>query len=234
MVMPAATASRPRRLKVFVQGQIVIPDWVDDLDSFCHWRLSEDAPEQGEIAFLDTGIWVDLSMEEFLTHNQVKAAYDFGIMSVVQPALLGRYVPDRMLLKNTQANLSSEPDGLFFTWETMRSGRLQLVEKPGQGFMELAGTPDLVLEIVSKTSVNKDTVLLRELYWKAGIAEYWLVDAREGKLSFEILQSTPEGYVNTPAADGWIPSKVLGKQFQLQHKTDPLGHVQFFLVSRAK
>src|SRR5438094_2100843 len=120
MAMPATTA-RPRRMKVLVQGQIVIPDWVDDLASFCDWRLSEDAPEQGEIAFLDTGIWVDLSMEEFLTHNQVKTAFDFGIMSVARQAASGRYVPDRMLLRNTEANLSTEPDGLFFTWDTMRS-----------------------------------------------------------------------------------------------------------------
>ena len=93
--MPATTAVPPRRrLKVFVQGQIVIPDWVDDLDSYCRWRLSGDAPECGEMAFLDSGIWVDLSREEFLTHNQVKAVFDFAIMSVVQPALSGRYVPD--------------------------------------------------------------------------------------------------------------------------------------------
>jgi Uma2 family endonuclease len=229
--MSATTAVPPRRLKVFVQGQIVIPDWVDDLDSYCRWRLSKDAPEHGEMAFLDTGIWVDLSMEEFLTHNQVKAAFDFAIMSVVQPALSGRYVPDRMLLRNPVANLSAEPDGLFFTWETMRSGRLRLVEKLGQGIMELEGTPDLVLEVVSKTSVNKDTVLLRELYWKAGIAEYWLVDVREGKLSFEILRHTLDGYVPTPAVEGWLPSQVLGKRFQLQQKNDPLGHVQFIVVS---
>src|SRR6266699_3754387 len=135
--MPAAIASPPRRLKVFVQGEVVIPEWVDDLDSFCRWRLSGDSPQTGEIAFLDTGIWVDLSMEEFLTHNQVKAAFDFAIMGVVVPAAAGRYVPDRMLLKNAKANLSTEPDGLFFTWQTMRSGRLQLVEKPGHGFLEL-------------------------------------------------------------------------------------------------
>jgi hypothetical protein len=91
-----------------------IPDWVADLDSICRWHLSDHAPTQGEIAFLDTGIWVDLSREGFLTHNQVKAAFDYGIMSVVQPIGLGRYVPDRMLLRNAKANLSAEPDGLFF------------------------------------------------------------------------------------------------------------------------
>jgi Uma2 family endonuclease len=228
--MPGTIAIPPRRLKVFLQGQLVIPDWVDDLDSFCRWRHLEDTPAEGEMAFLDSGIWVDLSMEEFLTHNQVKGAFDFAIMSVVQPASLGRYVPDRMLLKNVVANLSTEPDGLFFTWETMRSGLLRLVEKPGQGIMELEGTPDLVLEVVSKTSVPKDTVLLRELYWKAGITEYWLADAREGRLAFDILLWTPDGYVAAPNSDGWNLSKVLAKKFQLQEKTDPLGHPQYFVM----
>ena len=132
-----------------------------------------------------------------------------------------------MLLTNVAANLSTEPDGLFFAWETVRSGRLRLVEREGLGIMELEGSADVALEVVSKTSVRKDTVLLRELYWKAGITEYWLVDVREGMMSFEILQWTREGYVSVPPDDGWIRSKVLGKKFRLQKKTDPLGHAQF-------
>jgi Uma2 family endonuclease len=228
--MSATLAAAPKRPEVFVQGQFAIPRWVEDLESFRRWRLADDAPQQGEIAFLDSYIWVDLTMEEFLTHNQVKAAYDYAIMSVVNPAALGRYVPDRMLLTNTAANLNAEPDGLFFTWETMRSGRLSLVEREGQGIMELEGAADLVLEIVSKSSVRKDTVLLRDLYFKAGVLEYWLVDVREGAMSFEILQWTPEGYVAAPVVDGWVASKVLGKKFQLQNKTDPLGHPQFMVA----
>jgi Uma2 family endonuclease len=151
-------------------------------------------------------------------------------MSVVNPPALGRYMTDRMLLTNTEANLNAEPDGLFFTWEALRSGRLRFVQREGQGIMELEGTPDQVLEIVSKSSVRKDTVLLRDLYFKAGIPEYWLVDVRDGVMSFEILQRTPEGYVAVPAVDGWLASKVFGKKFQLQKKSDPLGHVQFVVA----
>jgi Uma2 family endonuclease len=227
--MPATIAAS-QRPEVIVQGQFVIPRWVEDLESFRRWRLSEDAPDTGAIAFLDSYIWVDLTMEEFLTHNQVKAAYDYAIMSIVNPASLGRYVPDRMLLTNAEANLSTEPDGLFASWETMRSGRLRLVERENQGIMELEGTPDHVLEVVSKTSVRKDSVLLRDLYFKAGIPEYWLVDVRAGALSFAILQWTPEGYVAAPGVDGWFESKVFGKKFQLQKKSDPLGHPQFVVL----
>lgn len=224
------TLALPKRPEVIMQGRWVIPHWVEDLESFRRWRLSEDAPQQGEIAYLDSFIWVDLTMEEFLTHNQVKAAYDYAIMNLLNPASLGRYVPDRMLLTNAEANLNAEPDGLFFTWETVRSGRLRLVEREGQGVMELEGTPDQVLEVVSKTSVRKDTVLLRKLYWLAGVTEYWLVDVRDGALSFEILQHMPEGYVAVAPVDGWVASKVFGKRFQLQKTTDPLGHPQFVVA----
>jgi Uma2 family endonuclease len=71
---------------------------------------------------------------------------------------------------------------------------------------------------------------LRDLYFKAGIPEYWLVDVREGVMSFEILHWTPAGYLAVPAGDGWIASKVFGKKFQLQKKSDPLGHPQFVVL----
>ena len=41
----------------------------------------------------------------------------------------------------------------------------------------------MVLEVVSKTSVRKDTVVLPQLYWKSKIPEYWLVDGRPGSPS---------------------------------------------------
>ena len=34
----------------------------------------------------------------------------------------------------------------------------------------------MTLEVVSSSSVRKDTVDLRDRYYKAGILEYWLVD----------------------------------------------------------
>jgi Uma2 family endonuclease len=63
-----------------------------------------------------------------------------------------------------------------------------------------------LLEIVSAGSVEKDTQTLRELYWKAGIAEYWLVDARGERLAFDILRHAAKGYVATRKAAGWLKS----------------------------
>jgi len=77
------------RPEVIVQGQYVIPRWWRTWNPSVVGVIPDGAPELGEIAFLDSYIWVDLTMEEFLTHNQVKAAYDYAIMSVVNPASLG-------------------------------------------------------------------------------------------------------------------------------------------------
>ena len=66
-----------------------------------------------------------------------------------------------------------------------------------KGFKEFEGTPDMVLEVVSATSVRKDTEILRDLYWRAGIQEYWLVDARGDEPLFSILRHTARGYAAT-------------------------------------
>jgi Uma2 family endonuclease len=224
------TLTAPRRQGIIIEGKVVIPPWVDDLASFRVWRLSADAPTTGDLAYLGSDIWVDLSIEEFLTHNQVKAAFDFAINGIVLAAASGRYVPDRMLLTNEAADLSTEPDGLFFAWETVRNGRLRLLEKADHGIVELEGTPDMVLEIVSKNSVRKDTVVLRELYWKAGVPEYWLIDVRDGALSFEILSHAADGYVSTVAENRWMRSNAFGRKFQLERRSDPLGHPQFIVL----
>lgn len=209
-----------------------IPGWVHDLASFRRWALSDEFPESGRIDYLGGDIWLDLTMEEFLGHNQVKGEYAFTIMSVSKAGNLGRFIHDRMRLVHEDAGLSCEPDGAFATWETLRSGRLRLVPSEGRGFMELEGTPDMVLEVISASSVTKDTKELRDRYWQAGISEYWLVDVRKNPLRFEILYRDATAYVSIPANAGWLRSKVFGKEFRLVQQVDPLGQPLFTLEVR--
>jgi Uma2 family endonuclease len=213
-------------------GDVAIPGWVVDLPSYRRWAHSDDYPESGWVSFLDGQILVDLSMEEFITHNRVRTAYTYRIVDVLSHDPRGDFVSDRMLLTNPAANLSTEPDGLFFLWTTMQTGKLRLVPGKTSGYMELEGTPDMTLEIVSKTSQRKDKELLRELYWKAGVTEYWLVDARDDQMSFDILVHTPAGYVASPINDGWVKSNVLGREFRLVKHTDPLGNPRFVVEVR--
>jgi Uma2 family endonuclease len=95
------------------------------------------------------------------------------------------------------------------------------------GFVELAGSADMVLEVVSKNSVTKDTRTLRDLYWKAEVPEFWLVDARGSVPFFEILARADDGYQASPGPVGWQKSKIFNKSFQINKSTNPLGHPLF-------
>lgn len=49
------------------------------------------------------------------------------------------------------------------------------------------GTPDLVIEIVSPSSDEKDKKVKKKLYEKHGIQEYWLVDFKANKIEVYLL-----------------------------------------------
>ena len=213
-------------------NSISIPPGVRDLDSFRQWAHSDHFPESGWISWLDGELWVDASTEELFTHNQVKAAFDLRLLTLVESVPTGRFIVDRMRLTHPTADLSVEPDGLFFRWETVKEGRLRFVEGAKGGYMELEGTPDMVLEILSRSSVAKDTRILRELYWKAEVPEYWLVDARGEELQFDILRRTSKSYRRTENKGGWLHSTVFDRSFRLLRTSDPLGHPQYVLEIR--
>jgi Uma2 family endonuclease len=133
---------------------------------------------------------------------------------------------------NAEANVSTEPDGLFYLWTSLQSGRLRFVKGSEGGIIDFEGTPDMTLEIVSATSVSKDTLRLRDLYWRAGVTEYWLVDVRGGALRFEILRHQTNGYENVTAQDGWLASSVFEREFRLTRQSDPMGNPMYKLEMR--
>lgn len=229
---PAVIAASPaRRADVIVENKISIPGWINSLQDYRCWAESDEYPESGWVSYVNGIIFVD-TLEEFLTHNRVKQAFNaaFGMLLMQQPP--GCFVPDRMLLINDAANLSTEPDGLFYLWTTMQSGRLRLVAGKKAGYTQLDGAPDLVLEIVSDGSESKDFVALRAAYSKAQIPEYWLLDARRDAISFDILRHTAEGYQATVLEDGWVRSEILGHSFRIERSADPLGLAQFVVHAK--
>jgi Uma2 family endonuclease len=90
----------------------------------------------------------------------------------------------------------------------------------------------MVLEVVSPSSVEKDTVTLRDLYWRAEVREYWLVDARGERPGFDILRHTARGYSPVRRQGGWVKSAVFGKAFRLVRRADELGNPEFVLEVR--
>jgi Uma2 family endonuclease len=217
---------------LYHSAQVRIPSWVVDLDSFRRWADADDFPETGRIWFLKGEVWVDMSKEQVFTHALLKTELAYVLTGLVKAGGLGTYIADGPMLTNETADISCKPDGIFIANVSLQSGRVRLVEGMEEGYLEVEGSPDMVLEVVSPSSENKDRVVLRQAYWEAGIREYWLVDARREPLSFDILRHGARGYTATRKSQGWIRSAVFGKAFRLTAQTTPLGHPSYALDIR--
>jgi Uma2 family endonuclease len=211
---------------------VTIPAWVADLDSFHRWCESDEFPEHGRICYLRGEVWIDMSEEQLFTHNQVKTEFTRALASLVKEVRQGRFFTDGLRIAHPEADMSAVPDGTFISHESLQRLRVRLVEGMDGGYVRVEGSPDMVLEVVSTSSVRKDTVRLRELYWKAGVREYWLVDARKEPLTFDILRQTARGYTATRKQDGWLRSAAFGKAFKLTQRTDDLGNPEYTLAVR--
>ncbi len=66
-----------------------------------------------------------------------------------------------------------QPDIVFVSAE-----RLDRVRENG-----IFGAPDLVVEVVSASTRERDAGLKKRLYLRSGVVEYWLVDPEEGTLT---------------------------------------------------
>ncbi len=192
---------------------------ITDLAAFRRWARSESYPEHGWFSHLAGDLWVDLSMERLL-HNLIKTGMGTDLTVMVRQEQRGIYIGDRMWLTNLDAELSTEPDGTYVANESLDAGRVTLEE--GVQSLEVIGTPDVVLEVVSPISVEKDTLLLPRLYWRAGIPEFWLVDSRAQLPTLEIWRRGRSKYASARSIAGWVKSTVFGKSFRLVRRD--LGH----------
>src|SRR5262249_40922127 len=148
------------------------------------------------------------------------------IFSLVQKGDLGLLSIGSALVSNEAANLSNIPDAMLVLWTSLETDRVRLVrdENRADRYREFEGTPDWVMELVSDSSVGKDTRLLREAYHRANIPEYWLIDARGDTINFQILLHQPDGYEPAPQRrGGWQESRVFGRLFRLQRRRGRLG-----------
>jgi Uma2 family endonuclease len=209
-----------------------IPPDIVDLESFRRWARSDDFPEEGRFSYLRGKIWIDLSMEQLFSHNQVKTEFTLVLGTLAKREKLGYFFSDGTLFSHPDVDLSTEPDGLLVSYQAVQDLRVRFIEGAHQGYVEVVGSPEMVLEVVSNRSVQKDTKDLRELYWEAEIQEYWLVDARKGVARFDLLRRGKRGYTAARPQDGWLRSGVFGRSFRLTQEADPLGHPRYTVEVR--
>jgi Uma2 family endonuclease len=109
---------------------------------------------------------------------------------------LGQFYGSRVAFRLADIQ-GPEPDLAF-----VRTERLHLVKRD-----HVEGPPDLVLEIVSPDSVERDYYLKRELYERHGISEYWIVDEMEQSVT--LLRYKQGKYREVRPRKGELHSKVL-------------------------
>lgn len=213
------------------EREIVIPPGAHTLAGFRAWAKSDDFPERGRISFIDQDILIDMSPEELETHTKVKGEMGRVLLNLNRKKKLGEFYSDGTLVSNEDANLSTEPDATFVFWESLESGKVRLVRREsaeGQ-YIEVEGSPDWVLEIVSDSSVGKDNRRLRQRYHRASVSEYWLIDARGEDIVFHILIRGETDYEDAPGKGGWQSSKVFGRRFRLVRRRGRLNHWEYTL-----
>jgi Uma2 family endonuclease len=214
--------------------QIIVPDEARTHAGFRAWAKSNACPERARVTFFNGEIIIDMSKEELETHAKLKGEIGGVVYNINRAFDLGEYYPDGVLVSNDGAGLTTNPDLTFVLWETLEAKKVILVPRKGvKGqYLELIGSPDLLVEIVSRGSVRKDKQLLRDAYHRARIPEYWLIDARGEEIDFKLFWWRRTGYVAVAPRDGWLRSRILQHEFKLERVRHRLGLWRYTLHAR--
>lgn len=223
-LVPAA-GQLPARITYFPfdeSAPLVIPAAAWTHEGFRAWALSDDFPERGKLTFAGGELIIDMSPESIECHSEIKSEVARVLLTLVRERRIGRLHIDGILISHLDAGVSNEPDILFISRETQRSGRLQFTREKGQPQIskEVVGPVDWVLEIVSPSSRRKDKKVLRAAYFAAEIPEYWIIDALGDEIDFQVLVAGKDEYVAAVSNDGWQQSPTFSKAFRLVRERD--------------
>lgn len=88
----------------------------------------------------------------------------------------------------------------------------------------IMGAPDFVVEILSTSTMKKDMFLKLDKYQNAGVREYWMVDAKKGRVITYFFEedSAPVIY----GMDAKIPVKIFDGELEID-----FGEIQEYLKS---
>jgi Uma2 family endonuclease len=210
-----------------------VPTAAHTLAGFRAWALSDHVPEKLPVTFIRGEIFIDMSKEEIRSHSLVKTEVGGVLANLNNEVDLGHVYFHGVLVSNLAAKLSHNPDLMVISFSSLDAGRVRYIKDKGR-IVEIEGSPDMVAEIVSDSSMNKDTRDLRVAYHRAGIREYWIIDARGADIRFQILHWRKSGYVAVPRADGWQRSRVFYRCFQLIRSKDRRGGWRYQLATKTE
>ena len=193
------------------EGAVYVPPGAaSSLEAFRKWYESDDFPEEGRICYLDGELFIDMGHERISSHVFLKTAIAKALDDLADELDLGRFVANGVRIVNEKGNFSAEPDGCYFNWEAVDSGRVRLRQSnDGNDIVEIIGVPDMVLEVVSPSSVQKDKTVLRKLYHKVKDPRILVDRCSQGELHVLNSSRHAERLCRRPAKGGWLQSAAL-------------------------
>ena len=212
---------------------VTIPADARTFEGFRRWTRSEQFPEFGRIDYLAGDLFIDLMPERVDAHNLPKTEITRVVGNHVARTGAGSVFADGVRYALAGAIASFEPDLSYVSDATFEEGRIERMPTvDGEDTIEFAGPPDLVVEIVSPSSVAKDTDRLPAECFAGGVAEYWLVNCL-GEIGFTIHSRGAEAFKAVePDADGFAASAVLGARYRLARSASPVGGWRYRLEER--
>jgi Uma2 family endonuclease len=220
----------------YFDSHVEIPMNLNSLQAFRSWITSDDAPEQGRFDYINGRIEVNMSPEDLYTHGTLKMRIAGILDRIVFERKLGHVFVDSTRVSCPEVNLSVEPDVVFVAKASVTAGRLSRVPKVSSPdrYIEFEGPPDLIVEVISDSSLKKDTKQLPRTYFAAGVYEYWVVDGRHEELCFQLNRRGASEYETAPPdADGYQFSEVLKHRFKLVRERDSDGIWEYDLLAEA-
>ncbi|MBI4778404.1 Uma2 family endonuclease [Candidatus Desantisbacteria bacterium] len=114
-------------------------------------------------------------------HQSISIDIVFRIKQLLEQTVSGKVfcAPCDVVLSNEDV---VQPDIIFVSKENQ-----EIITQDN-----IKGSPDLLIEIISKNSAQRDRIIKRKLYEKYGVHEYWLVDMDRKEI--EVLTLTGGAY----------------------------------------
>ena len=207
---------------------LVLPPRVTEIDPFLAWVSSDEFPPGLRASLIGGRLYLDLHMDDLFPHNSLKTQVARAFGNFAAETGLGRVFGDGALFAHRPDGTGNEPDTMLVTYDALRSDRVRLLPAaPERTALTVQGAVDLIVECVSPSTVEKDTVRLRAAYFSAGVREYWILDGRGDTLTFALLSRSDDANDWTEvAADGGGGrlSPVLNRRVWIDRVTDPAGY----------
>lgn len=230
---------------VLIEEGCEVPDGLRTLADFRQWTQTSHFPQRGRIDWIGSRIEVDMSPEDLFTHGSLKSAIVARLWELARDRGMHVFTGETRV-SSVAGDVSAEPDLVVVSEESLADGCVRAVPaasgKPDR-FVEFEGAVDLIVEIVSDSSVAKDTRRLPPAYRAAGVQEFWLIDARGDDVRFEIhrwgeraadhanaISAGGEDAAASGTSEAAHVSSVFATAFTIHRTRNPAGRYVYDLV----